>query len=700
MGRFYKATTFNPEEVKFNLPEEQMGKVLDFTDTAITTNNQTRDQLTNAINETYKQFLEFDQAKAKEYLEKYRPYIDEVASNMNADPMNWRNSLQQLNSVKKDFTTDYASGNLSKFAANAQAWRDFQKAEEELNKKDPTRRQYSEQYAQDYYNKLKNTTTYGDDGKWYTFTGKQHHMTDANALFQDYFKKYVSDMESTGYAYSDGKFIHKGTGKVEFLDKQKMMNGFNTYLAANPDLMREFQHRQQVGNISGFMDENGKILDPTISYEYLDSKGNKRVGYNWNSNSFLGNLGMSASNPYQFRKELENKKDIEVDKFAIDAKNHTYNMIENAQKAQLDMQKEAHKQGLENQYKLEAEARAAKESGNTIIDENGNGMKLGYNAYNDLAIKTQEDNINKGNATIETLQSALNSAKTNEEKQRINSELNTAIKDNELLKASLGNSFKTLLKGQEDPAIKKFLNDNSGLADYDLYRKYLNDKNNERSTWQKLKDVSKNTISAKATGSLASTLPHNIATIFNNLVNFDTKDENTSQAITEALKSNKGNVILSPSLQNSKMKVELQKLYPESIKKTGINIDENTKFEALNSGKILITGFDKDGEEVKAQIDDNLGYVPNFILNSAKDNLLPHELEALDEIKNISRSKIIDVAENLPLNSTYEFPTNYTVEPLPIKKTIDGKYQHTDKKGVTTTYNDFKDVYDQILYKK
>ncbi len=277
MGQFYKGTeaTFI-DDAMFQLPYELMGKVIDKKDKEV----QDTIDTTVALNSMLQaKGLKVDDPRLQEIIGGYTGQIDDLTKSIYGDVGNAITYMPKINQLKRQITTDWKTGEVSKIQENLalyNAWEEEQKKKLEKEGKNISEDQWALLKAK----KLKDFT--GTDYKnpltYNTFEGEALLGATPEMDFIDgIFKEKVGSVKSVSWDSERGNWRVQGErGTAGFTDKE-LTDAYKAAVIADPERLKALMQKNELG-VAGYQaplfDDKGQILidsnQPNVFYNGLN----------------------------------------------------------------------------------------------------------------------------------------------------------------------------------------------------------------------------------------------------------------------------------------------------------------------------------------------------------------------------------------------------------------------------------------------
>jgi len=277
MGQFYKGTeaTFI-DDAMFQLPYELMGKVIDKKDKEV----QDTIDTTVALNSMLQaKGLKVDDPRLQEIMGGYTNQIDDLTKSIYGDVGNAMTYMPKVNNLKRQITTDWKTGEVSKIEGNLalyNAWEEEQKKKLE---------KAGENLSQDQWDLLKakklkdfTGTGYKNPLTYNTFEGEGLlEATPEMKFIDDIFEKKVGKVKSVSWDNERGNWRIEGERGTEGFTDKELQDAYKAGVMADPNRLKALMQRNELG-VPGYaaplFDSKGQILidsnQPNIFYNGLN----------------------------------------------------------------------------------------------------------------------------------------------------------------------------------------------------------------------------------------------------------------------------------------------------------------------------------------------------------------------------------------------------------------------------------------------
>jgi hypothetical protein len=276
MGQFYKGTeaTFI-DDAMFQLPYELMGKVIDKKDKEV----QDTIDTTVALNSLLQaKGLKVDDPRLQEIIGGYTGQIDDLTKSIYGDVGNAITYMPKINQLKRQITTDWKTGEVSKIQENLalySAWEEEQKKKLEKEGKNISEDQWALLKAK----KLKDFTgtNYKDPLTYNTFEGEALLGATPEMDFIDgIFKEKVGSLKSVSWDKETGNWRVQGERGTAGFTEDELRRAYKAAVIADPERLKALMQKNQLG-VPGYQaplfDNQGQILidsnQPNVFYNGL-----------------------------------------------------------------------------------------------------------------------------------------------------------------------------------------------------------------------------------------------------------------------------------------------------------------------------------------------------------------------------------------------------------------------------------------------
>lgn len=346
MGRFYKTSAANPMDYMYRIPAEMMMKVMQGNEMQIQNILNTTDLYNNTLLKV--PHLTQDSDYVKEKQKYYNDKTTGISKAVLEDPLSWRKYQAPIKDIGRELQEDMLTGDLSKIQGSYNALQSFQKKyEKDLQKGLIDRKEYEailNSQVQNYEGVKK--------------LGKSLSLEDISNTYNMpvYFEKLISKMKADGelnQSVSMGEIykVLKEDG-WEGLKKDKVMGVLYNKIMGDPALWSSINQRVKY-NVPGYQniyDKDGilQVMKPIKHTRQVKGPDGKITTQEYTTyepyDNILSRAFFGTVDGASYMK-TKNKDDIDY--------NPTY-LQQNSHRLQLE------RDAIQNNYKIEAENRAAK----------------------------------------------------------------------------------------------------------------------------------------------------------------------------------------------------------------------------------------------------------------------------------------------------------------------------------------------------
>lgn len=282
MGRFYKTVGANPLSYMYEMNEPLMEKSLMANDAAITDTINQDKLLEQSLITNYK-YLQQDEPDAQRVMQGYNKKIEDIATAIKQDPVNWRKHTEKIDTVKRDLMSDFQFGEIGKHVSNyAKRQADFDAIDKQVevyNKaggKDKSgnavgispeaaiayKRHWDDQFTGTKYNAkgMKDYNPYRG--------GTAMNDMDIRKTLSDGFDKLKADgvIQVQKTLTGGEEYFNKVTGKWEGLTPDKILGLVRDNFQGNQQLQQYIKERSDIGMLKNmyYTDDVKDTLGNTI----------------------------------------------------------------------------------------------------------------------------------------------------------------------------------------------------------------------------------------------------------------------------------------------------------------------------------------------------------------------------------------------------------------------------------------------------
>ena len=266
MGQFYKGAeaTFI-DDAMFKLPYELMGKVIDKKDKEVNDAIDTTVALNSLLDA---KGLKTDDPRLQQIIGGYTNRIDDMTKSIYKDVGNAFTYMPQINDLKRQITTDWKTGEVSKIQTNLATYNAWE--EEEKKRLEKAGEKLSEeQWSLLKAKKLKDYETKG--GVNYQ-SPTEYNAFDTEALLEaapemDFidgiFKEKVGTLKSVSWDNENGNWRVQGERGTAGFTEDELRKAYKAAIIADPNRLKALMQRNDLG-VYGYknplFDEQGQIL--------------------------------------------------------------------------------------------------------------------------------------------------------------------------------------------------------------------------------------------------------------------------------------------------------------------------------------------------------------------------------------------------------------------------------------------------------
>lgn len=311
MGQFYKGADITfLDDAMYNPPSELMGQMLAKKDKEI---DDSLTKYQEQIDLLKADVLEQDSPEARRKMAEYKNQIDSSVQNILKDPMNYQNYSAQLNTIKRNMTTDWSSqGAIGMMENNKKEYAKRMKYLDDYLEKNPKEADYVEKKRKAILSDYQQGLQFNDE----TGRGAGKLDTDSELYKLDDNEDFLKDLKAQGIEYkktSNGQdgYIYTRNGKTEILDEQEIADRYIDYVKANPHITNALEDRRKVG-VEGYQDVDVNNAKQVV----IDSQGKPilkdgQMQYQLNPNNYVGAKAIAAGRFKQ--NDITTGNDIQAD---------------------------------------------------------------------------------------------------------------------------------------------------------------------------------------------------------------------------------------------------------------------------------------------------------------------------------------------------------------------------------------------------
>lgn len=264
MGQFYKGTEASfLDDAMFKLPYELMGKAIDKKDKEVEVATEATSALSSLLQA---KGLSADDPRLQEIIGGYTNQIQGISSGIYSDAMNAAKYTPQIENLKKQISTDWKMGEVSKIEGNLAAYNAW---EEETKKQiDKAGNKISpQQWELLKAKKLAEFkgTGYKNPNTYNTFTGEALlEKKPADEFVDSIFKEKVGSLKSVSWDNEGKQWRVQGERGTAGFTEKELIDAYSSALLADPNQLQALSQLNSLG-VPGYQeqlfDEKGLIID-------------------------------------------------------------------------------------------------------------------------------------------------------------------------------------------------------------------------------------------------------------------------------------------------------------------------------------------------------------------------------------------------------------------------------------------------------
>ncbi len=254
MGRFYQSRDNRfLEDAIYTPPFEEMLKTLTAVNQGIDSVYIYKDKLRNSLQA---QGLNIDKPYINKVINEYDNKIDEVSKVIAKNTLDYRKNLLRLKELDREITKEWTMGGISKVQGNLAARTEFEKKYREQAIKDKGYVLQEDvdialnKFDKDFISKG------GTDYNNIVGTYNQYNYEDLNKYFdlqkfvEDMADKYGEEITTRNWAYSNGKWIYKGSESTKEKPENTIREGVYSAIKNNQEAMAYYNQMKRLGKFS------------------------------------------------------------------------------------------------------------------------------------------------------------------------------------------------------------------------------------------------------------------------------------------------------------------------------------------------------------------------------------------------------------------------------------------------------------------
>jgi len=255
MGRYFRTSTPQNIDFMYKLPEDLMMKA---TQQASNESTQQQSAIYSLYDKLKLQALSGDKQRAKEILGGYENQINDLASELQSNPLDFRRKTGSIinlsRSLTKDFTTGEAAGINNNYALMSE-WEKRQLENKDIKDKESI-----------YLAKQKWLNDYARKGglKWDESTGtgqsvpteELYNTVDVQAKYDKYAKDKMAKIMSTATALPNGKYRIEEGHTVTEKTSEEIMSDLHSRFLIDDESQNYLKQRSSIGAVNGWYNED------------------------------------------------------------------------------------------------------------------------------------------------------------------------------------------------------------------------------------------------------------------------------------------------------------------------------------------------------------------------------------------------------------------------------------------------------------
>ena len=381
MARFYKTAEGEfLQDKMYQPPIEMMAKVIGNADQQILNNETALASLYDKLNA---QGLAADKPRLQEIIGGYRSQIDEMASKIQQNPLDFRRETGNIRNLGRSISDNWgANGEVGAIQGNKAARDSFVK--DYIERVKDKNGGYLQQDVDDatrlfdYQFNQKGGTGYQGPGKYNSYsTQNLNPFVDGNKIAEDAAKGWEADEQQNGYAYSDGMRINKGTNSSEIANPVEIQKGIVARMINDKPLMNYYQQQMQF---------------------YKESGGSIGMSPEAVQNSINSSAAIYASK-YGYSKN-KSTKDMDTDPIYMEGLRNANDLDKMYRQHELNKDLKKYEDDLSSIKEIGTSSRGAFMTSDDIKENNNTIISVYSELSNYLGIKTPIDSKGKLNSSL------------------------------------------------------------------------------------------------------------------------------------------------------------------------------------------------------------------------------------------------------------------------------------------------------------
>lgn len=253
MARFYKSAEGEfLQDKMYQPPIELMAKVIGNADQQILNNETALASLYDKLNA---QGLAVDNPRLQEIINGYKSQIDEMATKIQQNPLEFRRETGNIRNLGRDIQTNWGTGEVSAIQGNKAARDKFVSTYlERVKDKEGRVLQQDVTNAVNAFDKQYNSAggaNYKGPNQYNQYkTEDLNPYTDINEIAESVGKGWEADMVNEGYSNVAGQWIREGVNGKEIADENEIKQAIQTRLLSDPEVVGYYGQQLKFGAMS------------------------------------------------------------------------------------------------------------------------------------------------------------------------------------------------------------------------------------------------------------------------------------------------------------------------------------------------------------------------------------------------------------------------------------------------------------------
>ena len=303
MGRFFQ--TDKPTFVDDNmlrLPYQLMAQVINKVDTDIAQNESNLISLYDQLNANA---LKQDQPRLKEILGGFETEIDDLAGEIQKDPLQFRRKTADIRNLSRKINEEFTRGEVSAIQSNFDVFQGFTKRGQEAVKKGDVLQEDFQSARGKFFSDFQGTNF--QDGDFQTiFTEDLNKFINVEDIAETRGKEYAASTAELINGFSDGIYIYEDESKEKIMPFEKVYSGVLSSLMNDRELNSYLTQQVRLGNMTPeqYQDTIINAADRVAGkFSFRDTKQSRKLE---NDQIFLENLKQKNRKAFaRFNKDLE-----------------------------------------------------------------------------------------------------------------------------------------------------------------------------------------------------------------------------------------------------------------------------------------------------------------------------------------------------------------------------------------------------------